>query len=152
MIRRVDILGQRFGRLVVIAPAAHVGRAAARWQCRCDCGAVKITRGSDLRAGRVQSCGCSRRSEQGPRPAPKPRIRLVRPRPDAERERRVAMLREARARWLEQHRGCVYTVVRSGSTLHATADLCDALRRAKDHPGSSVVRSDGVLLATMVAA
>ncbi len=49
--------GRRFGRLTVL----HHDRAERRgsfWAARCDCGAAGIVSGSDVRAGRVRSCGC----------------------------------------------------------------------------------------------
>ena len=29
------------------------------WECKCDCGATKITRGTTLRNGGIVSCGCA---------------------------------------------------------------------------------------------
>jgi hypothetical protein len=54
--KRIDIQGQRFGRLVVSAFAT-----AGKWQCLCDCGAVSLVTGNALRTGRQQSCGCLHR-------------------------------------------------------------------------------------------
>lgn len=59
--RRVDLLGQQFGRLRVIASAGQPkNRVAtkARWLCRCECGKEIITRTDSLRIGRSTSCGC----------------------------------------------------------------------------------------------
>lgn len=53
----IDITGQRFGRLVVVERAANRGKRLY-WHCRCDCGNEKEVRGSDLRNGHTQSCGC----------------------------------------------------------------------------------------------
>lgn len=50
--------GERFGRLVVMARARTGRRGAAWWTCQCDCGSVAIVRGTSLRAGTTQSCGC----------------------------------------------------------------------------------------------
>lgn len=55
----VNLLGQRFGRLVVIARAKpRRPSREAWWQCRCDCGGTAAVRGSDLRRGQTKSCGC----------------------------------------------------------------------------------------------
>lgn len=43
-----DITGQRFGLVVVTAPAKSTG-TGARWRCRCDCGAERYFLGSQLR-------------------------------------------------------------------------------------------------------
>lgn len=60
MSARKDMTGMRFGRLLVRAPAESKAGAAA-WECLCDCGAVKVVLGSEIRKGHVRSCGCFRR-------------------------------------------------------------------------------------------
>jgi hypothetical protein len=57
--RRVDLAGQRFGRLVVMGTARDI-RRRLHWECRCDCGAVVMIAGQSLRYGRSSSCGCLR--------------------------------------------------------------------------------------------
>ena len=58
MARFIDLTGQRFGRLTVIARAPNGKGGQARWLCRCDCGEEKEIRGDHLRLGFIQSCGC----------------------------------------------------------------------------------------------
>lgn len=53
-----DLLGQRFGRLVVQEKLGKLDKWA--WLCRCDCGKNHKTLGSALTSGRVVSCGCFR--------------------------------------------------------------------------------------------
>jgi hypothetical protein len=55
--RAVDMLGRRFGRLVVVGrhPLSEHASGAAAWECRCDCGAKVRAVGSDLRRGDVIS-------------------------------------------------------------------------------------------------
>ena len=48
-----DITNQRFGRLVALKNT-HNGY----WQCQCDCGNICEVKGSALRSGNTQSCGC----------------------------------------------------------------------------------------------
>jgi hypothetical protein len=49
--------GTRFGQLTVVEQAeSHKGDAA--WKCLCDCGRIKIVRGSHLRSSHSKSCGC----------------------------------------------------------------------------------------------
>lgn len=55
----VDIIGQRFGRLVVLEFAGLVSRKAM-WKCICDCGEEIICMSSNLRGGKTTSCGCKR--------------------------------------------------------------------------------------------
>lgn len=57
-----DVIGQRFGRLVVTGDAPKGDSTKHRWvACRCDCGNDYSTRLATLRDGRVQSCGCLQR-------------------------------------------------------------------------------------------
>ena len=54
---KIDISGQRFGRLTVLCEAGRKG-GQVTWICRCDCGNEHIAKGRDLRCGDVKSCGC----------------------------------------------------------------------------------------------
>ena len=68
----IDLTGQRFGKLVVerrvedkICPKGH---KRPMWECRCDCGNIKIASGARLRGGKAKSCGCDenvKRNENG---------------------------------------------------------------------------------------
>ena len=54
-----DILGQRFGLLVVTSYLGSSGVAQhARWRCVCDCGQQTDAAGAYLRRGSITSCGC----------------------------------------------------------------------------------------------
>lgn len=53
----LNLEGQRFERLVVQSRAGSVN-GKTTWNCLCDCGKVKITTTSQLRAGKTRSCGC----------------------------------------------------------------------------------------------
>lgn len=55
--RRIDLTGQRFGRLTVIS-AAETGDDGAVWICRCDCGNEVTARADHLKSGAIKSCGC----------------------------------------------------------------------------------------------
>lgn len=59
MTKRIDLTGQSFGHLVVIAPAETRG-GRAYWHCQCDCGRVVDVRAENLRSGNSTSCGCQR--------------------------------------------------------------------------------------------
>lgn len=59
-------IGDKFGRLTVIAPAVRPRHLKARgrwWHCRCDCGdqTVLAVSQSALRSGNTRSCGCLQR-------------------------------------------------------------------------------------------
>lgn len=60
----VDISGETFGRLTVLAPAGRHNRSIT-WLCRCECGTEKAVSGLYLRTGGVKSCGCLRADWRG---------------------------------------------------------------------------------------
>lgn len=55
--QRLDLTGQRFGRLTVLEPAENIGSMTA-WRCRCDCGKETVVMTGHLRDGQTTSCGC----------------------------------------------------------------------------------------------
>lgn len=61
----IDMTGQRFGRLVCVAPSdqSSVGDGTKKWLVRCDCGTVKLVRRQDLVNGGTVSCGCHAREQ-----------------------------------------------------------------------------------------
>lgn len=60
---RLDLIGQRFGKLVVVEYAGTKtyanGNKFSLWLCKCDCGGTKIAIGANLKRGTVTSCGCA---------------------------------------------------------------------------------------------
>ena len=65
----LNLRGQRFGRLVAVAPAPESRTASGgyRWLCRCDCGNTCHVTTGHLRAGNVTSCGCGERGRNARR-------------------------------------------------------------------------------------
>jgi hypothetical protein len=57
MTAMVDRVGQRYGRLVVLARAHRTDKW--HWLCQCDCGRQKVINGGNLGKGSM-SCGCIR--------------------------------------------------------------------------------------------
>lgn len=55
--KRTDITGQMFGRLMVTS-YSHTKKNRAFWNCRCLCGTLRVVRGLDIRGGSTKSCGC----------------------------------------------------------------------------------------------
>lgn len=53
----VDLSNKKFGMLTVISYVYSKNRHAY-WLCKCECGKSKITNSSQLRSGKVKSCGC----------------------------------------------------------------------------------------------
>jgi len=65
--RRLDVCGERFGRLVAIkrndkksSEMKKVNRAKSYWECKCDCGNTVNVELYNLKSGVVSSCGCLR--------------------------------------------------------------------------------------------
>ena len=58
--QRLDLTGVRFGRLVALKMVA-TWPVMTQWECRCDCGNIKVVRIGHLRNGHTQSCGCYHR-------------------------------------------------------------------------------------------
>ena len=54
-----NLVGQRFGRLVVIKRLENQ-KHRVRWLCQCDCGNVTEKQGDALKSGKSRSCGCIR--------------------------------------------------------------------------------------------
>lgn len=61
--RFIDLVGQRFGRLVVIKRDGvnDPRHNNIMWLCRCDCGTKKRILGQSLRNGDTSTCGCTPR-------------------------------------------------------------------------------------------
>lgn len=55
--RRVNLLGKRFGRLLVVSEAPKQGKHI-KWNCLCDCGKIVVVFGDNIRRGLTKSCGC----------------------------------------------------------------------------------------------
>ncbi len=56
--KRIDISGLRYGRLLVVAYDSPGKNGGSVWLCRCECGAEVKVKSSNLRSGSTRSCGC----------------------------------------------------------------------------------------------
>lgn len=54
--RRLNIAGQRFGKLIAIKPTRT--NKGLEWICNCDCGGTRTAYSKNLKAGEIKSCGC----------------------------------------------------------------------------------------------
>lgn len=67
--KKLQLTGQRFGRLVVIGeatpsdPTPGGTQSRMRWLCRCDCGVERVVLRASLTSGNTKSCGCYRVEE-----------------------------------------------------------------------------------------
>ena len=58
MSKKIDLTGQRFGRLIVLCEDGRTNGSMVKWKCQCDCGDIVSVSGNDLRSGKTKSCGC----------------------------------------------------------------------------------------------
>ena len=58
-----NLIGKRFGKLVVLERAENDKFGKTRWLCQCDCGNTKIINGSSLLRGLTTSCGCYKQAK-----------------------------------------------------------------------------------------
>jgi hypothetical protein len=59
--KRLELTGQKFGKLTVIKRHLESSRPRSHWECQCDCGRTLVVAGGRLTCGNTRSCGCSRR-------------------------------------------------------------------------------------------
>ena len=55
---RIDITGNKYGKLIVIEYSHKDSRNVTYWKCLCECGNEKVIRGQHLKSGAIISCGC----------------------------------------------------------------------------------------------
>ena len=61
--KKIDLTGQRFGRLIVLQDVGTDRYGSYRWLCKCDCGKTTIATRTNLTTGHTQSCGCIAREK-----------------------------------------------------------------------------------------
>lgn len=54
----INLVGKRFGRLIVIEKAENNRWGQIQWLCLCDCGQEAVVRGCYLVSNHTKSCGC----------------------------------------------------------------------------------------------
>lgn len=63
--RRIDLTGQRFGKLVALYPIYSGSKHEhTKWHCKCDCGNELDIDMGNLRQGFSQSCGCTHSKQE----------------------------------------------------------------------------------------
>lgn len=61
--KKIDLTGQRYGRLKVIKESEKVNNRIA-WLCKCECGKEITVAAIYLRKGETRSCGCLKRDKE----------------------------------------------------------------------------------------
>jgi len=55
--KKLNLVGQKYNRLTVLKESKPInGRTT--WECKCDCGNIKIIKTEELRSNGTKSCGC----------------------------------------------------------------------------------------------
>lgn len=62
--RRLDLTGERYGRLQVLGPARDGPENGLYWECVCDCGRHCVCHKERLRSGLTKSCGCMQQEQR----------------------------------------------------------------------------------------
>lgn len=63
MEKSINETGNKYGTLVVLCRDKSDKYGSALWLCQCDCGKLRVARGSSLREGTTTSCGCGRQGD-----------------------------------------------------------------------------------------
>ena len=58
--KRVDLTGNKYGKLTVISLVEYKQNSRSRWLCQCECGNKHVVQHSNLVSNHIQSCGCLR--------------------------------------------------------------------------------------------
>lgn len=64
MSSKIDLTGQRVGKLIVVKEAGRDKHGGVTWLCQCDCGNTRIVSNGCLKRKVTTSCGCSNWSIQ----------------------------------------------------------------------------------------
>lgn len=59
-IKRKDLIGEKFGRLLVLENIGYLKNGRTCYSCRCDCGTVVTIQSKLLKNNHTKSCGCIR--------------------------------------------------------------------------------------------
>lgn len=76
---KLNLVGEKFGRLTVVAEAGRSATGKVLWRCACECGEETVVVGSAIKSGNTQSCGCLRtepkeNGSEAPKLIPGPRV------------------------------------------------------------------------------
>ena len=64
----INLIGKKFGKLIVIDRAKNSEDGRRRWKCKCECGNITILQTNALRRGNTKSCGCLRKMKNEKNP------------------------------------------------------------------------------------
>jgi len=58
MSKFIDLIGQRFNKLIVTEKVINNKNNRVKWLCLCNCGKTTVVNACDLKSGHTKSCGC----------------------------------------------------------------------------------------------
>ena len=58
--KRINLTGQKFGKLTVLKDVGRDKGGHITWLCSCECSNTSIVRIGDLKSGKTKSCGCNK--------------------------------------------------------------------------------------------
>lgn len=56
--KMLNLQGQVYGKLTVLREAGRTKWGAVLWECKCECGKLKVVKANHLRTGGTKTCGC----------------------------------------------------------------------------------------------
>jgi 5-methylcytosine-specific restriction endonuclease McrA len=72
MVKLIDLTGQTFGLLTVLAREGSDSTGKTTWRSQCACGGISISTGLNLKKGVTKSCGCLKHRKGNANPKYKP--------------------------------------------------------------------------------
>lgn len=60
MSAKIEMIGKKYGKLLVVRQVEPSKSGHTRYLCKCDCGVEKIFQAQNIRTGKSESCGCER--------------------------------------------------------------------------------------------
>ncbi len=70
MNKKLDITGEKYGRLTALEIDTDRSGRQTYWKCKCECGNIKSICLGKLRNGHTKSCGCLSKESSGRKPLP----------------------------------------------------------------------------------
>lgn len=64
---KINLVGERFGRLIVLKDYGRTSNQSVLWECKCDCGGTAIVITNNLTRRNTQSCGCIQKESMSER-------------------------------------------------------------------------------------
>lgn len=87
-----DLIGKRYGKLLVIKRNKIPGKGSMHWECQCDCGNISTFAANALKYEKTKSCGCKSNQDQI--------LKFKKQNPNATYEKCVEVRLKAHSKWV----------------------------------------------------